>query len=555
MLLNIFTIIGSLGLFLYGMKTMSAGIQKSAGERLHTIMNLMTANRFASVFTGFSITALIQSSSATTVMVVSFVDAGLLTLRQAIGVIMGANIGTTITGWLVAIIGFKFSISAFALPAIGLGLPLFFIKRLRKKDLGEALIGFGILFLGLSFLKSSMPDIKQHPEILQFLSDFTNRGFLSYLIFILAGTLITVIVQSSSAAMAITLTMAHAGWIDFPTAAAIILGENIGTTITAFLASLGSGINARRAARAHTLFNLFGVFWITFLFLPFLSLVNLLVPGNVSQATRELIPSHLAMFHTLFNITNTLICIGFVPFFTRAVEYLVKPKAGEVPKKYELRYLSSATQSTPELYIVYARQEIEKMVSIIEEMFTRFLMVFESPNKKMGDEVEDLKRQEDYTDQMQEQLSGFLASIAMDNINEQTAINVNSMVRTVHELESMGDSCYNLILLTQRKYDKKILFPDAALEELRPFTSTVVEFIRFIRSHINKHLSSEEMKTALSLEDRTDQYRHTLKKAARKRIQQGSDVKAELLYIDIVKHIEHIGDHALNIADALRLVR
>lgn len=556
MLLSIFTIIGSLGLFLYGMKLMSEGIQKSAGERLQQIMNLMTANRFASVFTGFSITALVQSSSATTVMVVSFVDAGLLTLTQAIGVIMGANIGTTVTGWLVAIIGFKFSISSIALPAVGIGLPLFFIKKLRRKDLGEVFIGFGILFLGLGFLKSGMPDIKNHPEVLQFLTDFTNRGFLSYIIFVLAGTLITFVVQSSSAAMAITLTMAYAGWIDFPTSAAIILGENIGTTITAYIASLSTGVNARRAARAHTLFNLLGVFWMSFLFLPFLGLVNSLVPGNVvGEGSQHLIPSHLAMFHTLFNVSNTALCIGFIPHFAKAVEVLVRPRRGEVPKIYEMRYLSPSMQTTPELYIGYARQEIEKMAEIIEDMFTRFLVVFESPNKKMGDEVEELKDQEDYTDQMQEQLSRFLASIAMDNINAQTAVNINSMVRTVHELESMGDSCYNLILLTQRKYDKRILFPQPALEELQPFNETVLEFIRFIHRHINRHLSSAEMAEALSLEERTDRYRNTLKKSARRRIQNGSDVKAELLYIDIVKHIEHIGDHALNIAEALRLVR
>ena len=281
MIASIFTIIGSLGLFLYGMKIMSEGIQKAAGDRLQKIMNLMTANRFASVFTGFSITALIQSSSATTVMVVSFVDAGLLTLRQAIGVIMGANIGTTVTGWLVAIIGFKFSISTIALPAVGIGLPLFFIKKLRKKDLGEVFIGFGLLFLGLGFLKSSMPDINSHPEVLEFLTRFTNRGFLRTLSSFSAGALITVIVQSSLAAMAITLTMAHAGWIDFPTAAAIILGENIGTTITAYLASLSTGVNARRAPGPTPLFNLLGVLWMSLLFVPFLSLVNTLVPGDV----------------------------------------------------------------------------------------------------------------------------------------------------------------------------------------------------------------------------------------------------------------------------------
>ena len=234
---------------------MSDGIQKAAGERLHKIMNYMTANRLAAVFTGFAITGIIQSSSATTVMVVSFVNAQLLSLAQSIGVIMGANIGTTVTGWIVAILGFKFKVVTIALPSIGLGFPLLFSKKWGKQNWGETFIGFGILFLGLNFLKNSVPDIKSNPEVLEFLSQYTGLGFLSIILFILVGTLLTILVQSSSAAMAITLTMAYSGWIDFTTAAAIVLGENIGTTITAFLASIGTHVNARRAARAHTLFN------------------------------------------------------------------------------------------------------------------------------------------------------------------------------------------------------------------------------------------------------------------------------------------------------------
>ena len=226
MIAAIFKIAGSLGLFLYGMKLLSDGLQKSAGDRIHAILNIMTGNRIAAILSGFLITGIIQSSSATTVMIVSFVNAGLLNLTQATGLIMGANIGTTVTGWLVAIIGFKFNITSIALPAIGIGLPLIFIKKLKKSELGETLIGFGVLFIGLDFLKNSVPDIRSNPQVLEFLSLYTDMGFLSYLIFVVAGIVITVIIQSSSAAMAITITMAHAGWIDYPTAAALILGEN-----------------------------------------------------------------------------------------------------------------------------------------------------------------------------------------------------------------------------------------------------------------------------------------------------------------------------------------
>jgi phosphate:Na+ symporter len=281
MFATIVEIAGSLALFIYGMKVMSDGVQKAAGERLHRIMNYMTGNRFAGVLTGFLITGIIQSSSATTVMVVSFVNAGLLSLNQSIGVIMGANIGTTVTGWIVALLGFKVKITALALPAVAVGLVLVLARRLRKREWGEALIGFGLLFLGLQFLKGSVPEIRDNPEVLHFLSRYTDMGLLSFLIFVCAGTVLTVVVQSSSAAMAITLTMAYAGWIDFPTAAAIVLGENIGTTVTAFVASIGTSVNARRAARVHLLFNVAGVLWMAAAFNPFLRLVELLVPGDL----------------------------------------------------------------------------------------------------------------------------------------------------------------------------------------------------------------------------------------------------------------------------------
>ncbi|MCK5673030.1 MAG: Na/Pi cotransporter family protein, partial [Spirochaetales bacterium] len=350
---QILSIAGSLGLFLFGMKIMSDGIQKTAGDKLKSILNMMTKNRVAAVFTGFFITAIVQSSSATTVMVVSFVNAGLLNLGQAIGVIMGANIGTTVTGWIVAILGFKFKITAMALPAIGIGLPFFFSKNLNRKEIGEILIGFGLLFLGLGFLKDSVPDIKSHPEILEFIQHLTGYGFGSMILFVIIGGVITVIVQSSSAAMAITLTMAYSGWIDYPTAAAIVLGENIGTTITAYLASIGTNINARRASRAHTLFNIFGVIWMLILFKPFLSFVDFIVPGDIFSGTNHsIIPTHLAMFHTLFNLTNTLIGMFIIPQITFLVRKLVPEKGIEDTEEYTFKYISAPIQDTPEFFII-----------------------------------------------------------------------------------------------------------------------------------------------------------------------------------------------------------
>lgn len=553
MIMSILQIIGSLGLFLYGMNVMSEGIQKAAGERLQSVLGFMTRNRFAAVVTGFAMTCLIQSSSATTVMVVSFVNAQLLSLTQAIGVIMGANIGTTITGWIVAILGFKFKIAAIAVPVIGIGMPLYFAKAWGKKDLGQALIGFGLLFLGLSMLKNSVPDIKNNPEILEFLANYTDMGFLSWLFFVVVGSILTVIVQSSSAAMAITLTMAYSGWIDFPTAAAIVLGENIGTTITAYLASIGTNVNARRASRAHLMFNVMGVFWMAFLFKPFLELVEAVVPGELVGT--EGIPSRLAMFHTLFNITNTLLWVGFVPLLAKLVIKMVPERPGDVKEKYELKFISASIQETPEINIIKAKLELSKMAEILEQMYEKYLGVFHHPEMKMGNEVEELKNLEDYTDQMQEQISAYLVECSKEHLTDVSASNVAAMMRIVNELESIGDSIYNLILLAQRRYDKKLKISKSALEELEPYIKQVQDFIGFLRSHLNKPLPEADLLKALEIEQQIDKSRNTLTKSARKRLRKGGNVKSELLYIDIVRHLEHIGDYAINVAESLRTMK
>jgi phosphate:Na+ symporter len=538
------------------MKVMSDGIQKAAGDRLQRTLNFMTGNRFIALLTGFMITGFIQSSSAATVMVVSFTNAGLLNLTQAIGVIMGANIGTTITGWIVALIGFKFKIASIALPVIGIGMVLVFAKKLNKKDWGEALIGFGLLFLGLGFLKSAVPDIRSNPEILQFITRFIDLGPLSFIIFVIVGALLTVIVQSSSAAMAITLTMAYAGWIDFPTAAAIVLGENIGTTITATLASIGTDVNARRAARAHTMFNLLGVLWMAFVFPFFLRIIDFIVPGSISGPDAAVhMPAHLAMFHTLFNLINSALFIGFVPHLAALVKKIVKDKAPEEEKKgYELPFLSTALQDTPELQILQARAEISKLAALVEEMFAAFLHVFHHPEQKLGKEVEQIGKQEEITDQMQEALSRYLVGISRESLNDRSAAQIGGLIRIVNELESVGDSCYNLILLAKRRYDKEMDLPKEALKNIKPYTDLVTKFMGFIRSHLDHHLEDAEFKKATELEMEIDTRRNSLKKAVQKRLQEGSDVKQELLLLDMVRHIEHIGDYALNVAEAIRVV-
>jgi len=542
----ILEIIGSLGVFLFGMKIMSDGIQKAAGEGLQSVLNRITANRFVAVFTGFFITAIVQSSSATTVMVVGFVNAGLLTLTQSIGVIMGANIGTTVTGWIVSLLGFKLKISALALEIIAIGLPFYFSKKNNRKNWGEFLIGFGILFIGLDFLKKSVPSDSQ--ALIDFISPYTNFGFGSVLLFVLFGAIITIIVHSSSASMTIVLTMAASGLIGLDVAASMIMGSNIGTTIDAYLASIGATTNAKRAARVHLLFNILGVLVILLFFRPFLRLIQMIVPGNEITMT-------LAMFHTIFNITNTLVFIGFVPQIARLIEWLVPEKESENdPKVYHLDYFSSTIQDTPELNLVQVQREVGAMTELVEDMFKTYLNVFSHPDKKMGMEVEKLRDQEDYSDQMQEKITAFILDCTKESLNEAGRQTASAMIRIVSELESIGDSCFSLIMLSQKRYKKKIPLHDNAIEEIMSYSKDVDEFLQFIKMRINKHLSKEEMEEANKLEERIDSHRNKLRKQARKQISQGADVKGEFLYIDIIRHMEHIGDYCLNIAQTLRKI-
>ncbi len=552
MIIMIFKLLGSLGVFLYGMRVMSDGLQKVAGNRMQAILNYMTNNRFLAVMTGFLITALIQSSSATTVMVVSFANASLLSLSQSIGVIMGANIGTTVTTWIVSFFGFKFNITSIALPIIGIGLPFIFSKLSKRRDFGEVLIGFGLLFLGLAFLKESVPDIKNNPEILAFLQNYTDLGFLSFLIFVGVGTILTVIVQSSSAAMAVTVTMAFKGWIDFPTAAAIVLGENIGTTITAFIASIGTNVNARRAARAHMLFNIFGVIWIAFIFRYFLKFVLSLTPWD--ETIQSNLPLNLSLFHSIFNITNTIIFLPFVSCFTVLVTKLVKSKDRDIFKEYTLTYISTGLQDTAQLNILNAKSEIGKMANVTEKMFKTFLEVFNNPDKKMGDKIEELKEQEELTDRMQEEITKYLLECTKEELSETSVKNVNAMMRIVHELENIGDSCYKLSLLSQRKYNKNLTLHPKAFEEIKDYSELIFQFVDFYKTHLNEHLHKKDLDMALELEDEIDETRNKLRKATSKRLQDGAEVRSELLYLDILKNFEHIGDNSLNIAQALRQI-
>ncbi|NQU63083.1 MAG: Na/Pi cotransporter family protein [SAR324 cluster bacterium] len=550
---QVLQILGSLGVFFYGMNRMGEAIQRLAGDRLRASLSYVTRNRFKGIFTGFFITSVIQSSSATTVMVVSFVNAGLLTLTESIGVIMGANLGTTVTIWIISIFGFKVSLSAVAIPVIGLGIPFTFSRKSNWQSIGEVMVGFGLLFMGLGLLKKAVPDIKNNPEVLQFLADYTNMGYGSILLFILVGVLLTVVVQSSSVAGAITLTMAFQGWIDFPIAAAIILGENIGTTITAYLAAMGANTEAKRAARAHLVFNVIGVCWMLIVFYSFIKLVDFIVPGD--PAIADNIPMHLSAFHTLFNLSNIILLVAFVPQIAKLVEKMIKqPKVtGEEKVEYKLPYIATAILKTPEMYIFEARKEIVKMAILTYNMFETFLEVFFTPQSDMGNSVKKLKKQEDLADLMRNELTRFLIRISRDNLTENGSTMVTTLMRVVNELESIADCCYDLILDAQERYDEHIELHPTANQEIRDFADEVIKFILFNLDNLQTvNLRDADLKIAIDLEIKIDNFRDRLRDSSVNRISESGQVKREMLFMDIIKNFERIGDYSLNISEAIK---
>ncbi len=546
-----FQIIGSLGLLLYGMKLLSDGIQKSAGDSLHRILNFMTGNRFMAVLTGLGITGIIQSSSATTVMTVSFVNAGLLTLTQAIGVIFGANIGTTVTAWIVSLIGFNFKIALYAIPAFGVGYFLTFFRKLNREGLGEAIMGFGLLFLGLELLSKAIPDVTA--EQISFITYFSDKGTMGLFVGVFVGLVVTMIIHSSSAATAIILTMAFKGMLTWELAAAMVLGSNIGTTIDAVLAAIGTKLNARRAAAVHVLFNVAGTVLAMIFFRPFLSLVELVVPGPL---TTNSITIHLAMLHTLFNTINTLIFLPFVNQIAHFVEFVIKPGDHEPPAQYKLEFSTAGIKENAEAYVFRAEKEISIMSDVVKNMFATLTDLLEHKNgSTLIEATTRLSQQETYADQMQEELSAFLVKTSRLPLSEKTLNNVRQMLRIVDDLESMTDNIYGISMQLLRSHEKKMEFKGEDMDRLKPYVEIVDKFIQFVHANLNQPLSKEQLEIAHNMEDQIDQFRKNLKKIARKRLEDGANVKAELLYIDIVRNIEKLGDHAFSISEALAATR
>jgi len=457
---QVLKLLGSLGLFLYGMTLMSEGLQKVAGDKMRSILAAMTSNSFKRILTGLFITSIIQSSSATTVMVVSFVNAGLLSLTQSVGVIMGANIGTTVTAWIVTLLGFKMDISSFSIPLVGFGFVLMMFKSKKRKSLGEFIIGFALLFLGLVFLKDSVPDLQSKPQVLEFLKQWTSYGFMSVLIFVGIGTLLTMILQSSSATMALTLVMCSYGWLPFEMAAAMVLGENIGTTITANIAASVANVSARRAALAHTVFNLFGVIWVLILFKPVLFIVSRIVLALFGED--PFISSSATLFgictlHTLFNTTNTLILVWFTPKIVKLVTYAIKAPPTE--ETFRLQFIQGGLLNTSELSLTQAKYEIVNFAKLSKKEFEYAREAVRDCEKDYFEKLYNkLEHYEQITDKIELEIANYLNKIAEGELSEESGRRLQAMYKIISEIESIGDSGFSIARTLQRKIDHNMKF-------------------------------------------------------------------------------------------------
>ena len=566
-------ILGSLGVFLFGMKVMSEGVQKVAGDRMRVALAGMTGNRLSGIFTGLFTTTLVQSSSATTVLVVSFVNAGLLTLVQSIGVIMGANLGTTTTAWIVALIG-KFEVAKVALPVIGLGLPLLFIGKDRGKNWGEMLIGFGLVFFGLGLLKDSVPDLRtmiaEEPEtaalVQSIVTSINGHGFATILMFLGAGIVLTLMVQSSSAAMAITITCALNGWLGdinadpiavMRNSAAIVLGENIGTTVTAWLAALGANTHAKRAARAHFAFNVIGVIWCLALFVPFTALVWKManhLPEALRSANEGMAKSEIAfataIFHSSFNFFNICVLVWFVPQIARLVTWWVKDGETEAAGG-KLRYIGSTLVDIGELSLAEAEASIRKMAQLTSDMFDGMVDVLGRPHEDLSQRVSALKRMEDTCDEMLHDITSYLIQCSTHEIGTGNASRITAMLRVVAEFEEATDRIYRLVKIVERKYQKGRDFTEIQHKDLSAATMQVRALLDVACNSLGA-VTGDALEKAHLIEDRVDALRKRNNKAAALRMQQGAVVQTEMIFIDMNNHLEAVANHALNVVQAAR---
>lgn len=555
---TIFTVLkllGSLALLMYGMKVMSEGLQKLTGDHLRNILGAMTTNRFTGLLTGAFITAAVQSSTATTVMTVSFVNAGLLTLAQAISVIMGANIGTTVTAWIMSIFGFQFNMSNIIFPLFAIALPLTFSKKSGRKSFGEFVFGFAFMFLGLTTLRENAMhmDLEHNQAILTFITSCKEWGMFSVLLFLQVGSIITMAVQSSAAVMAITLILCSSGVLDLYLGIALVMGENIGTTVTSNIAALTGNAQARRAAFAHFIFNFFGIIWILCIFHPFIDavsgIVNYLAPNTPKEIS---ITYTLSAFHTAFNICNVLILIWFIKPIERLVCFVIKAKPED--EEYRLRYITGGLLSTAELSILQANKEISLFAERTTRMFNMVKDAFYEKDEDVFMKTYNrIEKYENISDHMEIEIANYLTLVAEDRLSSESKEEIRIMLRAVSEIESIADSCNNLARTIKHRNEGKSVFTDKQNHSIDKMFELVTKALLQMNSVLKKpELSRDDINPSYNIENEINNYRNLLKQHNVEDIN-NKDYQYQdgVYYMDIISEAEKLGDYVLNVVQAV----
>lgn len=562
-IIDFLSLLGAVCLFLYGMKIMSEGLQKVAGDRLRNILGIMTKNRCAGVLTGIVITALIQSSSASTTMVVSFVNAGLMSLQQSMAVIFGANVGTTFTTWIISAFSFEVSISDYAIALLAIAVPMIFMKKNSWKSTGEFLVGFCLLFMGLDLISKFVPNLKDNPEMLQFLSEYTSMGFGSVVLFFLIGTILTMVIQSSAATFAITLVMCSQGWISFELGCAIVLGGNIGTTITPVLASLSGNIAAKRTAMGHVLFNTFGSIIALIVFYPFIDFVAAItdfVGGGdplSPEATATTIALGLAIFPTVFNTINLFIMIWFTKLYVTIVCAIMPSHHKDSEEEFTLKYIGRGMLSASELNITQAQKEIAVYGERVQRMLgmAQRLLHLDEKSDEYTKVFNRLEKYEEISDRMEIEIGNYLNHVAEGRLSPESKMRISGMLRIISEIESIADGCYNVGKTLNRKYQNHVKFNDSTLKEIDTIYQMVDQAMVNMMEILREMEAPEESKiiNAYNYEREINNYRNKLRDANIYNINNREYGYQEgIFFMDLVGEAEKLGDYVLNVAEGAK---
>ena len=594
-LLNFLGLLGAVGLFLYGMKVMSEGLQKAAGDRLRNILSAMTRNRFTGLLTGCAITALIQSSSASTVMVVSFVNAGLMSLGQSMAVIFGANVGTTFTAWIIALFGFKVDISSYMLPLIGFAVVLLLMNKSKTKSIGEFLIGFSFLFMGLDLISANVPDLQNNPEMFAYLKQYASMGVASILIFTFVGMVLTMIIQSSAATFAITLIMCSKGWITFDLACALVLGSNIGTTITPILASLSGNVAAKRASMGHMLFNLLGTLWCICVFIPFANLNSWLTemigqgdPNalyayvNNLEATNPEIYNHLfdnslpaghdvlkniaamqmsvsfglSIFHTTFNIVNVVVMIWLTNVYVKIVEWLV-PSKNRDDEEFTLKFISGGLMNAAELNIATAEKEISVYAERVDRMIgmAQTLIHTKEKSEEYNTLLSRVEKYEDISDRMELEIAHYLNRCAEGRLSNEGKLKIAAMLNIISEIESIADCCMGIGKIMNRKIEAAAVFTQEIYDNIDTMYAYVKQAMKIMMAQLTdmESVSGKSLIESYNKEREINNYRNTLRSTNVENINEKHyEYQAGIYYMDIIGDLEKTGDYIINVVDTLR---